>query len=854
MVRSGCTHLAARLFASVLAAVVFVAGAPVASASTIVVDTTQDGFGANGRCGLRDAVQAAQTDAVSGGCSAGSGGDVVTLPAGRFELTLVGAHEDANQTGDLDLLSGAGAVTIQGAGSDLTTIDALRGDRVMEVLTGAKVTIDGVEITGGHAPDGASGSAGDDGGGIRNTASLTLRDSLVDDNTAGDGGAGAAGPAGSSPSFITGGSGGPSTGGNGGSGGFGGGIFNTGGLVVERTRVAGNRAGAGGGAGAGGQGGFASTGAMGTASGSGGTSTGGIGGLGGAGGGIFASLGLHLSDSTVVANRGGVGGAGGNGGTGGDGAGFAGSGGSSFGGAGGHGGGGGGIVAGAGSDVHATTVTANDGGTGGKGGNAGTGGTFIIGAGQAAGGSGGGGGAGGGLSGSPTATNVTIAANRAGAGGAGGLGGAGGAQIGGHETSPGGSGGAGGTAGGGDGITLVNATLASNRAGAGGSGGAAGSTGGAGGSAGAAGAAAAVRDGSLRNSIIASDGASGCDGAATPADNGGNITFQSGAACPGTTADPGLGPLADNGGATETMAPAVPGPAIDAGVATGCPATDQRGAPRPIGAACDAGAYEAGATVATGDATAVTLDSASLPGTITPTLRPTTFHFEYGKTDTYGSATPDVQAVGSAGTTSVGVTIAGLEPSTTYHYRLVAVNPDAAAAFVGADKTFTTADAPSPPIQQPQQPSDQGQTPTTTPPVTTPPVTTGGGTPNPPVVRGTAFIADSGGALVRLDKRGRFKLPGLSFSCPKDASGRCTAKISLVAGASGAKATRALASVTLTVAPGKAGTATFKASKSLIAQVKKKGFLALTAKATFAAPGARALSAKKAFVLLKRGR
>ena len=72
-------------------------------------------------------------------------------------------------------------------------------------------------------------------------------------------------------------------------------------------------------------------------------------------------------------------------------------------------------------------------------------------------------------------------------------------------------------------------------------------------------------------------------------------------------------------------------------------------------------------TVTTGDATAVTLDSAALPGTLTPTLRPTSFHFEYGATTAYGSTTPVVQAASSVDTTDVGVTIAGLarRPPTT---------------------------------------------------------------------------------------------------------------------------------------------------------------------------------------------
>ncbi len=55
--------------------------------------------------------------------------------------------------------------------------------------------------------------------------------------------------------------------------------------------------------------------------------------------------------------------------------------------------------------------------------------------------------------------------------------------------------------------------------------------------------------------------------------------------------DPLLGPLADNGGATQTFALLPGSPAIDAGQSTGCP-PDQRGVVRPQGAACDIGAFE----------------------------------------------------------------------------------------------------------------------------------------------------------------------------------------------------------------------------------------------------------------------
>nr|MCB0041909.1 Ig-like domain repeat protein [Caldilinea sp.] len=53
-----------------------------------------------------------------------------------------------------------------------------------------------------------------------------------------------------------------------------------------------------------------------------------------------------------------------------------------------------------------------------------------------------------------------------------------------------------------------------------------------------------------------------------------------------------LGALGDYGGDTQTM-PLLPGsPAIDAGDATACPDTDQRGATRPVGDGCDMGAFE----------------------------------------------------------------------------------------------------------------------------------------------------------------------------------------------------------------------------------------------------------------------
>jgi len=77
---------------------------------------------------------------------------------------------------------------------------------------------------------------------------------------------------------------------------------------------------------------------------------------------------------------------------------------------------------------------------------------------------------------------------------------------------------------------------------------------------------------------------------------------QDGSCSPALSGDPSLGPLADNGGPTQTMALLAGSPAIDAGDASSCAADpvddkDQRGVTRPQGSGCDIGAYEYGATI-----------------------------------------------------------------------------------------------------------------------------------------------------------------------------------------------------------------------------------------------------------------
>lgn len=57
--------------------------------------------------------------------------------------------------------------------------------------------------------------------------------------------------------------------------------------------------------------------------------------------------------------------------------------------------------------------------------------------------------------------------------------------------------------------------------------------------------------------------------------------------------------LLDNGGPTQTVLFDADSPTVDRGSPNACPATDQRGAPRPFGASCDVGATEFGAEIPT---------------------------------------------------------------------------------------------------------------------------------------------------------------------------------------------------------------------------------------------------------------
>jgi hypothetical protein len=324
---------------------------------------------------------------------------------------------------------------------------------------------------------------------------------------------------------------------------------------------------------------------------------------------------------------------------------------------------------------------------------------------------------------------VTVTGNSAGNGGSagtgtGGAGGSGASHIGPPPTVGGtggtggnGTGGTGGYGGNGGGVRVANlalsqSTLSANAAGAAaagaaGTGGAGGPGGpasgsntkgadgpggsGSGGAAGQSGAGGAIQTpttATITSSILASNTPTNCAGSV--GDGGYNIDFPE-SSCPGAAVDPLLSGLTANGGPTATQPLGAGSPAIDlVPVGPACSATDQTGHSRPVGADCDAGAHEVAPPAASTGAP----QRNAMTGMVTPNLRVTRYHFEYGSTTTYGSATPDRGAGAGATPLPVTATAMGLVPGATYHYRLVATSTDGTAT--GVDRTLVAEDTVAP--------------------------------------------------------------------------------------------------------------------------------------------------------------
>ncbi len=94
----------------------------------------------------------------------------------------------------------------------------------------------------------------------------------------------------------------------------------------------------------------------------------------------------------------------------------------------------------------------------------------------------------------------------------------------------------------------------------------------------------------------------------------------------------------------------------------------------------------------TGVAASVSYGSVTLTGLVNPHGSNTSYYFQYGPTRAFGAQTALADAGAGTAAVKVAVPVSGLQPITTYYYRLIAVN--AAGAATGRDAAFKTAKVP----------------------------------------------------------------------------------------------------------------------------------------------------------------
>lgn len=151
------------------------------SAVTFAVNSTDDAVDANpgdgvaadslGRTTLRAAIM--EANALNN-----PDGAVINLPAGNYGLTLAGAGENNAASGDLDVKT---KITLVGASSSTTSVNANSLDRVFHVHPGANFTVQNLRVSGGSTSDvdplGGGGIASD-------RATLAVNDSIISGNQA----------------------------------------------------------------------------------------------------------------------------------------------------------------------------------------------------------------------------------------------------------------------------------------------------------------------------------------------------------------------------------------------------------------------------------------------------------------------------------------------------------------------------------------------------------------------------------------------------------------------------------------------------------------------------------------------
>lgn len=154
-----------------------------ASATALIVDTTADTIdgtttsvanllaskGADGKISLREAIIATNNTV---------GHDGIFLSAATYTLSIAGTSEDFAATGDLNVRD---SLSLIGAGAGSTIIDGADLDRIFQTYSGSDYFFQGLTVQ--------NASSAADGGALNAAGTVTIADSVFQDNVTTNGGA-----------------------------------------------------------------------------------------------------------------------------------------------------------------------------------------------------------------------------------------------------------------------------------------------------------------------------------------------------------------------------------------------------------------------------------------------------------------------------------------------------------------------------------------------------------------------------------------------------------------------------------------------------------------------------------------
>lgn len=205
-------------------------------------------------------------------------------------------------------------------------------------------------------------------------------------------------------------------------------------------------------------------------------------------------------------------------------------------------------------------------------------------------------------------------------------------------------------------------------------------------------------------------GSTPCDGAVT--DFGGNVVHPSLGGCPAgfTVGDPKLLTPGLHGGETPTMSLGAGSAAFDHVGTAGCPASDQRGKPRPVGPKCDAGASEDQLPTRPGVPAITPLSSWSNAGrfglswtpAVDPDGVPVSYRLQHRDADD-----PAYSTVASPTSATHQFTVSTPEQEGTFRYRVAADDGNHTSAFSGGSaQVVVDRSAPTGPTASTDRPAD----------------------------------------------------------------------------------------------------------------------------------------------------